>query len=240
MADDSPQDTIGLLGLLAYFELSDVGEIASASDVAQPVGWRLEVARHAGRALARCERVLAEIDRLGGSGAGAMEAFDGVFDDFDVRTVASTREEQVLRDYVGRTVAADFCRLVAVGVAADTRAVVDEVVSGGSVDEELVEAVAVAVAADTVLSARLALWGRRLVGEAFRLVQELLVQHASFARLAEVALAAAAGEAEPGEPGGAEARPAAEPRDDDAVTGWVLRRLTEQHAFRMRRLGLAA
>jgi hypothetical protein len=239
MADDHLRDdTLELLGLLAFFELSEMGEVLGEPDPAQPVAGRLAQARRAGRALERSERVLAEIDRLGGSGLDEMARFDGVFDDFDVRTVASTAAESVLRDYVGRTVAEDFCRVVAAGAEPAARDVVIEVAGVGRVDEALVQAVADAAAADPVLSARLALWGRRLVGEALRLVQGLLVERASFARLAAAARAADAPDAEPAV--AADPAPEAALAAADPTAVWILRRITERHAERMRRLGLAA
>lgn len=244
MADErSTQDTLELLGLVACFELTDVADAAALTDPSEGVLRVLEHGRRAARAVARCERVLAEIERLGGSAASELERFDGVFDDFDVRTAASTPQEEVLRDVVGRAVAEDFCRIVAGPLEPRARDLVLAVVGEGVVAPEVVGSVTADAAADPVLSARLALWARRLVGEALRLVQELLVEHDAFVRLAGAARRA--DEATVGEPrlpdvdAGAAAQGAA-PEAEAAVAAWVLRRLTERHALRMRSLGLAA
>jgi hypothetical protein len=75
---------------------------------------------------------------------------------------------------------------------------------------------------DPKLRSLLALWGRRLVGEALQLAQELMQSRPGLAELARRAAAA--------EPGG----PPAEP-----IT-WVLSELTAEHTRRMDRMGLAA
>jgi hypothetical protein len=79
---------------------------------------------------------------------------------------------------------------------------------------------------DGVLSARLALWGRRLVGEALGVVQRLLVQRPALVRL--VALGAAKAPAE----GAASETPGTPTK--------LFGELTAQHTRRMARLGLTA
>lgn len=233
------QDTLALLGLVASFELTEVTEAAAVTDPSLGSVHLLASGRRVAAAVARCERVLAEVEARGGSGPVEVARFDGVFDDFDVRTAASTPEEAVLRGFVGRSVAEDLCRLVAPVLDDAARDVVLDVVGAGGVGDDEVDAVARAAAADPVLAARLALWGRRLVGESLRLVQQLLVQHEAFARLAVVARdAARTTDDEAAEDTGETVAVPVEA--SDATAAWVLRRLTERHALRMKRLGLAA
>jgi len=219
-------EVVELLGLVAAFELDDVPRFAAEAADALDVEGRLANSRRAGASLARCERVLARIVELGASPVAAMTPFDGAFDDFDDRTPASTWEEELLREYVGRSVAEDFCRLCAPALDPVSRDVVLGVMAASVADEEAVQQLAEAAAADRVLSARLALWGRRLVGEALRLAQSLLTESATFLHLLALArVLEAEGEADESGP--------------DTHT-WALRQLTERHALRMRRLGLTA
>jgi hypothetical protein len=231
-AGDSPADgatldeVVELLGLVAAFELDDVPRFAAEAADALDVEGRLAYSRRAGASLARCERVLVRIQELGASPVAAMTPFDGAFDDFDDRTQASTWEEEVLREFVGRTVAEDFCRLCAPALDPVSRDVVLGVMEASVADEEAVQQLAEAAAADRVLSARLALWGRRLVGEALRLAQSLLTESGTFVHLLALAREA-------------ESDPTAKDAGSDTHT-WALRQLTERHALRMRRLGLTA
>ena len=99
-----------------------------------------------------------------------------MLDDFDARTQPGSWWERLLKSYVGYGVADDFCRLAAEGLDAGSRAVVLEVLDDASHAELAVAELDAAGSADGVLTARLALWGRRLVGEALGVVQRLLVQ----------------------------------------------------------------
>ncbi|HWK91520.1 MAG TPA: ferritin-like fold-containing protein [Luteimicrobium sp.] len=225
----SLDEVVELLGLVAAFELDDVPRFAAEAADALDVEGRLSYSRRAGASLARCERVLTRIGELGRSPVAAMTPFDGAFADFDARTQASTWEEEVLREYVGRSVAEDFCRLCAPALDPVSRDVVLGVMEASVTDEEAVQQLGEAAAADRVLSARLALWGRRLVGEALRLAQSLLTDSTTFVHLLALARAAEGQEGE-----------AAAPSSDADTHAWALRQLTERHALRMRHLGLTA
>ena len=112
-----------------------------------------------------------------------MRQYDDVLDDFDARTQPGSWWERLLKAYVGYGVADDFCRLAAEGLDAGSRAVVLEVLDDASHAELAVAELDAAGSADGVLTARLALWGRRLVGEALGVVQRLLVQRPALVRL---------------------------------------------------------
>ena len=87
-------------------------------------------------------------------------------------------------------------------------------------DEYVVRAVRQAIAEDPRIGGRLALWGRRLVGEALTQAQRVGVERDALASLLVGA---------PGRPGA-----------DLAELGRMFARLTDEHTRRMSRLGLAA
>ena len=233
----STTDVVDLLALVAHLEATAFLRLAGAAAAAPEPEQRLYLSRMAGATLARQERVLAEIGRLDGSQApeARMFAFDRVFDDYEARTAPSSWWEEIMKSYVGHGVAEDFCRIVVDAVDPTTRSIVCEVLDGGSASAESIEVVATAAGQDEVLAARLALWGRRLVGEAMSVVQSLLVEHAFLMRLLEAAIVRRDGEqvalAEPG------TTPDAVPEDRAA---WLFSQLTAAHTRRMERLGLAA
>ncbi|WP_239073360.1 ferritin-like fold-containing protein [Sediminihabitans luteus] len=221
------EDRLDLLGLLAYTELTSFARLAASSEQAPAVRERLELARYAARAVQRQGQVLARIAELGGDPTARIAGFDGIYDDYEARTTPSTWWEGLLKGYVGHGIVDDFCRLAVDGLDEASRAVVLEVVLDSEADESAADELLRAAQADAAVASRLALWGRRLVGESLGVVQALLASRPGLARL--IAAGAARDAAE--RPG------AVQPRTDQA---WVLSRLTAEHTRRMGRLGLAA
>ncbi|GIG19320.1 hypothetical protein Cch01nite_00440 [Cellulomonas chitinilytica] len=231
---DAQPDAIELLGLVAQLEDVAFARLAADAAEAPSTEQRLELSRFAAAAVERRERVLARIAELGADPVAALRQFDHVLDDFDARTQPSTWWERLLKAYVGYGVADDFCRLAAEGLDPESRRVVLEVLDDASHAELAVAELDAAGADDGVLSARLALWGRRLVGEALGVVQRLLVQRPGLVRLVNE---------------GAAAEPAAGPEQNagtDVVAApanaptKLFGELTAQHTRRMSRLGLTA
>ena len=65
-------DAIGLLGLIAYTELATFGRLAADAANAPTLAQRHQLSRHAGKMLARHERVLQRIADLGGDPEAEM------------------------------------------------------------------------------------------------------------------------------------------------------------------------
>jgi len=230
-------DAVEVLGLVASLEHQAFGRLAGDSLQAPGLEQSLALSRLAARCTERRDRVLVRIDELGGDAVAALGRFDGLLDDFDARTPSSTWAERLLKSYVGYGVADDFCRVVARGLDAESARLVAEVLDDASHTELAVRELDEACAGDDVLSSRLALWGRRLVGEALGVVQRL-AQRPEVARVLDRADAAGAGRAA----GAAGAVP------DGPVTGarvaqtpaTVFNELTAEHTRRMSRLHLTA
>jgi hypothetical protein len=214
-------DAVELLGLVAQLEHVAFARLAADSALAPTIEQRLDLSRFAAAAVERRDRVLARIAEIGGDPVAAVRVYSGVLDDFDARTPPSSWWERLLKAYVGYGVADDFCRLAAEGLDAGSRAVVLEVLDDASHAELAVAELDAAGAADGVLTARLALWGRRLVGEALGVVQRLLVQRPALVRLIALGSASQAD------------APANAPTK-------LFGELTAQHTRRMARLGLTA
>lgn len=233
-AAGAPADAVELLGLVAQLEHLAFVRLAGDAALAPTVEHRLELSRFAAAAVVRRDRVLARITELGADPVAALSLYDHVLDDFDARTEPSTWWERLLKVYVGYGVADDFCRLAADGLDETSRALVVEVLDDAS-HADLAVAELDAAGSDTAVSARLALWGRRLVGEALGVVQRLLVQRPGLVRLLD-ARAAADGEASA--PAQGVADPVAAPANQAPTK--LFGELTAQHTRRMTRLGLTA
>ncbi|MEN5076098.1 ferritin-like fold-containing protein [Isoptericola cucumis] len=223
-----------LVGLAAYTELATFGLLASRSVDAVDLATRQTLAEAAAGSLERQGRLLGLVAADGRSAATVMTPFAGAFADFDARTSPGSWSEGLLKGVVGHGVAQDLCRELAAGLSgagpgAFARAY-DEPAPGGWATTLLADA----AAGDSVLASRLALWGRRVVGEALGLVQTVLGEHPRLARLAARARAAGTGDA------AAAPGTTTEPGQDADVLAWLLQRLTAEHTRRMDRLGLAA
>jgi hypothetical protein len=224
-------DVLALLGLVAHLELVAFTRLAGDSALAPTTDQRLRLMRFSAGAVARLERIFERIEELGGSPDAELERYATVLEDFDARTAPGSWWERMLKAYVGYGVADDFCKAAATGLDERTRDLVMEVLDGASHADLTVATLAEAAAGDAVLTSRLALWGRRLVGEALGVVQTLLVTQPALARLTFEGVNAEA------DGGGA---PSGATGDAAELTARLFGRLTAEHTRRMGRLGLTA
>ena len=219
-------DAVEVLSLVASLEHLAFARLAEDSRQAPTVTQALALSRTAARCVERRDRVLGRVEELGGDPVAALERFANVLDEFDARTSASTWAERLLKAYVGYGVADDFCRLVARGLDDTSAALVADVLGDASRHEVAVRELDAVCAADEVMSSRLALWGRRLVGEALGVVQRV-AQRPEVARVLDRAGVAPGADA--GAPAGTSPAPAT-----------VFNELTAEHTRRMSRLHLTA
>jgi hypothetical protein len=222
-------DTVELLGLVAHLQHVAFHRLAEDARVAPRTAQQLELSRLAAAAVRRRDRVLTRVVELGGDPQECLGAYARLLEDFDSRTQPSTWWERLLRTYVAEGVSDDFCRIAAASVDERSRALLLEVLDDAAHADLAVGELEAAGAQDEVLVSRLALWGRRLVGEALGVVQQAMAAHPGLGRLV------VRGE----EPAGAEPAPPA-PDGEDGTTGRVFGELTAEHTRRMSRLGLTA
>lgn len=209
-----PPAVVDLLGALAYGQLSAFTEVAADAALA-PLSARVQVGRLAMSLFASFEQVRARVESLARTAEEVMGPFVQPMDRYHERTSPSDWLEGLVKIYVGDGIARDFYREIAAYVDEDTRTFVDEILGDHGQAAYIVTSVREAIAADPRLAGRLALWGRRLVGEA---IQQ--AQHVAGERDALAALVVG---------GGA----------DLTELGHMFARVTDAHAARMERLGLS-
>lgn len=221
-ADDPlyAEAVVDLLGALAYGELTGFSRLAADAEMAptQP-----NKAALAGLAVAEFRHYEALVERLTAMGADASKAmapFVAPIDGFHDRTRPTGWLEGLVKAYVGDGIATDFYREISAYVDPSTQRLVHAVLEDVGQADFVVKAVREAIVADPSIAGRLALWGRRLVGEALSQAQRVAVERDALASLLV---------------GGTE-RPGA----DLAEIGRMFARLTDEHTRRMGRLGLAA
>jgi hypothetical protein len=165
------------------------------------------------------QSLAARLADLGADPETAMEPFVAALETYHALTEPSTWLEGVVKAYVGDGMAADFYREVAAFVDPETKGLIDSVLSDAGRAEFAVREVRSALAASPEQAGRLALWARRLVGEALAQAHRVAAQRPALAHLLT-----AAGKAEGSGQGN---------------IGRMFARLTDAHDRRMAELGLA-
>lgn len=239
MSDDAPQDAtpgspqpepgdpayreavVDLLGTVAYGELIAFTELTSDSASAPTMDARIRMCRLAGRELRHFERLVEQLAALGADPDAAMAPFVAAVDAYHSRTQGHTWPERLVKAYVGDGIRTDFYLEVAALVDPQTAELVTGVSTATDArDEWLVAGIREAIEADPAIEGRLALWGRRLMGEAISQAQQVAVEREALSSLLV---------------GGLAGRGA-----DIAELGRMVARMTERHSERMLRLGLKA
>ncbi|MEE6273665.1 ferritin-like fold-containing protein [Georgenia wangjunii] len=213
VAPEDGQRALALLGLVTAGALASFARLADDAVSAPDVAGRLTLTRMAGESLAHLDELERAIEDRAGDPAAAAGPFLALLGDLDARTTPRDWWERLMRTYVAGGMVIDLQRAMSAGLDGPVRALArDALVENGHADY-VVRTLAPVVEAEPQLAARLALWGRRVAGEALSLAQNVVR-----------ACPLPAGDAD-----GAEA----------AVTALVSA-MTGGHARRMGRLGLTA
>jgi hypothetical protein len=211
---------VDLLGVLAYGELIAFERMAEDAKLAPTLDDKAQLAAMATTEFGHFQLLRDRLVSLQVDPMEAMQPFQGPWDAFHDQTRPSDWLEGLVKAYVGDGLANDFYREVAAYVDADTRALVLEVFADAGQADFVVERVRAAIENDPKVAGRLALWGRRLVGEALSQAQRIAADRDALTALLT----------------GTVDRPGL----DLAAIGRMFTRLTEAHTQRMNALGLQA
>ncbi|WP_435897245.1 ferritin-like fold-containing protein [Streptomyces tsukubensis] len=167
---------VDLLGALAYGELAAFERLADDAKLAPTLGDKAELAKMASAEFHHFERLRDRLAAIDEEPTAAMEPFARALDDFHHQTAPSDWLEGLVKAYVGDSIASDFYREVAVHLDSDTRALVLAVLDDTGHGNFAVEKVRAAIEADPRIAGRLALWARRLMGEALSQAQRVVAE----------------------------------------------------------------
>ncbi|EFL34685.1 conserved hypothetical protein [Streptomyces viridochromogenes DSM 40736] len=210
---------VDLLGALAYGELAAFERLAEDAKLAPTLEDKAELAKMASAEFHHFERLRDRLAEIGEEPTQAMEPFVAAYDGFHKQTAPSDWLEGLVKAYVGDSIASDFYREVAARLDSDSRglvlAVLDDTGHGGFA----VEKVRAAIDADPRVGGRLALWARRLMGEALSQSQRVVADRDALSTMLVGGVADGF---------------------DLAEVGKMFSRITEAHTKRMAALGLAA
>lgn len=183
--------------------------------MAPSLSGRAALAEMAAVEIGHYRRLAERLTMLGVTPEEAMAPFAPALDGFHSTTVPSDWLEGLVKAYVGDGLAADFYREVADFVDPATRELMLDVLADTGSAEFVVREVRAAIASQPALAGRLALWGRRLVGEAISQTQHVLADRDSLMQL----LVGGSGEL--------------------ASVAGLIARITVRHDERMTKLGLS-
>ncbi|MEI8080242.1 MAG: ferritin-like fold-containing protein [Actinomycetes bacterium] len=184
LSDESYREAVvDLLGVLAYGELEAFSRLAADSTNAPDFYHRIATARMAAAEFGHFQLLRDRIIDLGADPDVAMEPFVAAIDGFHASTAPADWLEGLVKIYVGDGIAMDFYRAVANYVDPQTRALVIEVCDDLGHSAFVIESISEAIAADPKVAGRLALWGRRLMGEAVAQSQRVAIQREGLVEL---------------------------------------------------------
>lgn len=185
---DAPAASVDLLGAVAYGALTAFTRLAADAALAPDLTGRAEMAALAAVEMAHVERVRAHLAARGVDLVTAMAPFAAVLDAFAARTASRDWGEALVGAYVGRTLAVDLVAATgAVGSdGEDDGGEAAELLRGPDAGREaagesgfdaFAERAVAELLADERTRAKLALWGRRLLGETLAAAAEALDAH---------------------------------------------------------------
>lgn len=181
---DGPGDaSVDLLGVLAYGELSAFDTLAEDARTAPTLAGRMALSRMAAAEMGHFALITSHLGERGIDVETAMSPFVAAIDAYHASTAPRSWLESLVKVYLGDGLAADFYSEIAGWLPGPTGDLVQQVLADtghGAFAEREVRA---AGEADRRVRDRLALWGRRLLGEAVTQAQHIVAERDGLAEL---------------------------------------------------------
>jgi hypothetical protein len=173
LAELSP-DLPRYLGQAAYLQLSNVENISGAIATSPTTRDKVALTRVARVSLTKLEGLLEEIERGGDRPDELMEHFAAPIDAFRAATRGGDWYETVVTSYITASMLTDFFVALADGLPQAPRERIQALLTAHDPSPIIVEQLSTAIAAEPALASRLALWGRRLVGDTLLIARSSL------------------------------------------------------------------
>ena len=164
LAELTPE-VLPYLGQVAYVQLAIFEELSAAIGSAPTVAAKQALAPAATQALDKHERLVAEIRRRVDTPAEVIEPFTAGIDRYRAIVKGADWFEQLASVYLTAGILDDFFTLLAAGLPGDIGPRCVAILDAETGRTAIVGILSEAIDADAVLGSRLAMWGRRVVGD---------------------------------------------------------------------------
>ncbi|MDM7887098.1 hypothetical protein C1N91_04160 [Curtobacterium sp. SGAir0471] len=175
--DDVSPELDVYLGQAAYLQLSLYETMGRAGAAAPTMSGRLVTGVLATTALERHRTIVAEIERTGGEPATLMEPHREAIDRFLLRTSGADWYESMLTGYVTAGILNDLFGNMLRSLPLDVRQRLRTVFDARE-EPAVVQELSSHIEQDPRIGSRLAMWGRRLVGDTLLVARSALAVHA--------------------------------------------------------------
>ena len=166
-----------LFALLAYGEVAAFYRLTEEARMAPDLRGRINMARMAAAEMGHYELLRSTLENRGLDVLPAMTRYAPALEQYHRLTTPSTWLEALVKTYVGDAMAADLYLAIAGSLPVEVADVVRSVLAETVHSQFVVAEVVTAVNASGRQRSRLALWARRLLGEAITQAQYVLADH---------------------------------------------------------------
>jgi 1,2-phenylacetyl-CoA epoxidase catalytic subunit len=166
-----------LFALLAYGEVAAFYRLTEEARMAPNLAGRINMASMAAAEMNHYELLREALAKRGVDIVSAMTKYASALENYHRLTTPSTWLEALVKTYIGDALAADFYLEIADALPGEAADVVRAVLSETGHSQFVVAEVKAAVTASDKQRHRLALWSRRLLGEAITQAQYVLAEH---------------------------------------------------------------
>ncbi|HEX6073673.1 MAG TPA: ferritin-like fold-containing protein [Micromonosporaceae bacterium] len=213
-APPATEAVVELLGVLAYGHLVAFDTMAADARLAPDLTRRAILCEMAAGEIAHYGVLVARLRELGADPEQAMRPYVAPITAYHRQTQPTDWLEGLVKAYVGEGIADDFYREVAQMLAPPDRELVLDVLHDTRYADFAEKEIKQAIRVDPKVANRLALWARRLVGEALTQAQQVAAEQDELTMLV------------------------VEGSGDLTGVGALIRRLTVAHSARMTAIGL--
>lgn len=167
-------DLLPYLGQVAYLQLEQFQTLSLVASQAEGLRAKEVVATAAGHALSKHQGVVAELRRRGDDPAEVMKPFADAIEGFHAILVGADWRESLLSAIVAGGLLDDFFIRLAAGLPENVGPRISQLLGSDSGQEGVLDVLRGEIQADPHLASRLALWGRRLVGDTLLVARSAL------------------------------------------------------------------
>ncbi len=153
------------LGQLAYLQLSQFEILTNELKYSPNTHYKAELSEAAAKSFEKYRAISKKISSLGLDPTDAMDPFVERIETFHSRTNGIDWFESIIKVYLVSGLLDDFYRRLAIGLDPISRAEVEKALSDKKFEQFAKKVLTESMLQDPTLASRLALWGRRLMGD---------------------------------------------------------------------------